>query len=69
MPIGINRDSCINPIVATRLFNFAHCGIWRADYNESRPHGALGEKTPNEFAKGIAASRDPLGQQTAENSP
>jgi putative transposase len=42
---------------------------WRKEYNESRPHRALGERTPNEFAKGIAASRDSLGIQTAENSP
>ena len=42
---------------------------WRQEYNESRPHRALGERTPNEFAKGIAASRDSLGQQIAENSP
>jgi putative transposase len=42
---------------------------WRQEYNGSRPHRALGERTPNEFAKGIAASRDSLGQQTAENSP
>jgi putative transposase len=42
---------------------------WRQEYNESRPHRALGEKTPNEFAKGIAASRDSLGIQTAKNSP
>jgi len=42
---------------------------WRQEYNETRPHRALGERTPNEFAKGIAASRDSLGQQTAENSP
>ena len=42
---------------------------WRQEYNESRPHRALGERTPNEFAKGIAASRDSIGQQTAENSP
>lgn len=42
---------------------------WRAEYNESRPHRALGEKTPNEFAKEIAASRDFPGLQTAENSP
>ena len=41
---------------------------WRQEYNESRPHRALGERTPNEFAKEIAASRDLLGQQTAENS-
>ncbi len=42
---------------------------WRREYNESRPHRALGEKTPNEFAKEIAASRDLFGLQTAENSP
>jgi transposase InsO family protein len=42
---------------------------WRKEYNESRPHRALGEKTPNEFANEITASRDLIGLQTAENSP
>jgi len=28
---------------------------WRKEYNESRPHRALGERTPKEFAHGIAA--------------
>ena len=42
---------------------------WRAEYNESHPHRALGEKTPNEFAREIAASRDFPGLQTAEHSP
>ena len=42
---------------------------WRREYNESRPHRALGERTPNEFANGNAASRDSIGIQTAENSP
>ena len=42
---------------------------WRREYNESRPHRALGERTPNEFANEIAASRDLIGVQTAENSP
>src|SRR5215469_253003 len=27
-------------------------------YNESRPHRSLGERTPHEFARQIAASRD-----------
>jgi len=46
-------------------------GSWRlgvGEYNESPPHSALGEKTPNEFAKEIPASRDFLDPQTAENS-
>jgi hypothetical protein len=34
---------------------------WRREYNGSRPHGALGEKMPNEFANEIAASRDLIG--------
>jgi len=42
---------------------------WRREYNESRPHRALGERTPNEFTSQIAASRDLTGLQTAENSP
>ena len=42
---------------------------WRGEYNESRPHRALGEKTPNEFAKEIAASRDFLESQTSGDSP
>jgi hypothetical protein len=42
---------------------------WRAEYNESRPHRALGEKTPNEFAKEIAASRDFLGQKLSKTHP
>ncbi len=42
---------------------------WRKEYNDSRPHRALGERTPNEFAKESAASRALLGPQTAENSP
>ena len=42
---------------------------WRREYNESRPHRALGERTPSEFANEVAARRDFIGQQTTENSP
>jgi putative transposase len=42
---------------------------WRKEYNESRPHRALGERTPNEFANEVAARRDFIELQTAENSP
>lgn len=41
---------------------------WRQEYNASRPHRALGERTPNEIASEFAASRKFTGQQTAENS-
>jgi putative transposase len=41
---------------------------WRREYNESRPHRALGEQTPNEFACQVAASRDLTGPEGAENS-
>jgi len=30
---------------------------WRQEYNESRPHRALNDRTPSEFASGYAASR------------
>ena len=41
---------------------------WRREYNESRPHRALGKKTPNEFASQFAASRELTDLQPAENS-
>jgi putative transposase len=40
---------------------------WRVEYNASRPHRALGERTPNEFARQIAASRDLSCLANAEN--
>jgi putative transposase len=40
--------------------------VWRREYNESRPHRALGERTPNEFASEFAGSRELTGQQTAD---
>ncbi len=40
---------------------------WRREYNESRPHRALGERTPNEFASQDAANRALVGVKTAED--
>jgi putative transposase len=37
---------------------------WLKEYSESRPHRVLGERTPEEFANEIAASRDFIEQQT-----
>jgi putative transposase len=42
---------------------------WRREYNESRPHRALGDRAPNEFACQFAASRELTGVQGAGNSP
>ncbi len=39
---------------------------WRRECNESRPHRALGERTPNEFACQVAASRDLTGLEEAK---
>jgi putative transposase len=32
--------------------------VWRREYNESRPHRALANRTPEEFASQIAVNRD-----------
>jgi putative transposase len=32
---------------------------WRRDYNESRPHSALGQRTPTEFAKNLRGASPP----------
>jgi putative transposase len=66
---GTFRAECLNAHWFTSLTEAQRIvETWRGEYNESRPHRALGEKTPNEFAKEIAASRDFLGFPTAENS-
>jgi putative transposase len=38
---------------------------WRREYNDSRPHRSLGERTPSEFVRDIAASRDISSRATA----
>ena len=56
---GTLRTECLdahwfsNHAEACRLIE-----AWRVEYNASRPHRALGERTPHEFARQIAASRD-----------
>jgi putative transposase len=66
---GTFRAECLNAHWFSSLTEAQRIvETWRGEYNESRPHRALGERTPNEFAKEIAASRDFLGLQTSENS-
>ena len=42
---------------------------WRREYNESRPHRALGERTPIEFAAQVGASPHLGASQTPGHSP
>jgi putative transposase len=41
--------------------------VWRQDYNETRPHQALNEQTPAEFAARIEELETGTRLQTAEN--
>ena len=55
---GTFRSECLNAhwfgtlAEAKRLIE-----AWRQEYNESRPHRSLGDRTPSEFANEYAASR------------
>ena len=49
---GKMRDECLNEgwfaeLAETRT----KIGLWRIDYNEVRPHSALGNRTPTEYAR------------------
>ena len=56
---GTLRAECLDAHWFNDLVDAAQqIEAWRAEYNASRPHRALGERTPNEFARQIAASRD-----------
>jgi putative transposase len=67
---GTFRDECLNTHWFTSLEDARQViEAWRKEYNESRPHRALGERTPHEFAHQIAASGDLMGLQNPQNSP
>ena len=67
---GTFRTECLDAHWFTSLTETQQIvETWRREYNESRPHRALGEKTPNEFANELAASREFIGLQTAGSSP
>nr|WP_111946505.1 IS3 family transposase [Burkholderia gladioli] len=66
---GAFRDECLN------LHWFETLGeakaiieAWRRDYNESRPHSALKDLAPAEFARQLALLPGPIGPETPENS-
>ena len=64
---GTLRAECLDAHWFTTLAEAKHIlEAWRHEYNESRPHRAHGERTPNEIAKEFAASRQFLDNKTAE---
>jgi putative transposase len=56
---GTFRAECLNAHWFANLLEAKQIiEAWRQEYNESRPHRSLGERTPNEFASQFAASRE-----------
>jgi putative transposase len=67
---GTLRAECLDAHWFATLAEAKHLiELWRREYNESRAHRALGEKTPSEFASQFAAQRELPGSQEPENSP
>ncbi|WP_433965880.1 integrase core domain-containing protein [Tunturiibacter gelidiferens] len=59
---GTLRSECLNIHWFLDLKEARHLiEAWRQEYNESRPHASLDDRTPSEFASQIAASRDLAG--------
>ena len=53
---GRLRDECLNDQVFTTLEDAQEkIETWRADYNDCRPHGSLGNLTPSEYIKNWSA--------------
>ena len=67
---GTFPDECLNTHWFTTLAEARQIiEAWRREYNESRPHRALGERTPYEFAFQIAARCDLKVLQSPQDSP
>jgi putative transposase len=65
---GTFRQECLDAHWFTTLGEAKEIiQAWRREYNETRPHRALGEQTPNEFTCQVAASGDLTGPEGGEN--
>jgi len=65
---GSLRDECLNVHWFETLDQArAIIETWRRDYNESRPHMALGEAAPSDFARRIGTLTDPPSVGNAGN--
>lgn len=57
--IGRLRDECLNETLFSSLPQArAVLAAWRSDYNRTRPHSALGNATPAEFAEKIRLAQE-----------
>jgi putative transposase len=64
---GSLRDECLNLHWFETLAEARkEIEAWRRDYNESRPHMALGQRTPQEYRSLTSLSRLPEGSVAAE---
>lgn len=67
---GTFRDACLNTHWLATLADAQQViESWHREYNESRPHRALGNQAPREFACQSPTSRELASPQGAENSP
>ncbi len=65
---GSFRDECLNVHWFESIDEAKEkIEAWRRDYNESRPHQSLAERTPTEFARWATSSALQLGEQPAGN--
>lgn len=54
------RDECLNANVFASLADARRkIEVWRVDYNEHRPHGSLGDRSPQEMLRDFKLSRRP----------
>ncbi len=57
--IGRLRDECLNETLFSSLAQARSVlAAWRHDYNRLRPHSALGNAAPAEFAEKIRLARE-----------
>ncbi|PYU35446.1 MAG: hypothetical protein DMG31_03910 [Acidobacteria bacterium] len=64
------RKICLNENWFTDLADARGIAQWKQDYNQARPHSALGYRTPEEFAKSAATGCGKDGDSvTLENAP
>lgn len=62
---GRLRDECLNESWFVSLADArATIETWRIDYNETRPHSGLADRTPSEFARTLQGTTTSLHPTT-----